>query len=286
MIKKWITLLVLCTFLLGLPADPAAAGLEEGAFYPCCTVHNILTDGKIISYKIKKGDTLWDISKKNNVDLKTIMVINSLNENSILNVGQTLEIPYSRSRMHIVRKGETMWSIALRYNTSVQNIRKSNPNKIPANLSIGDKLIIPDSTYTAAVFTEESSRGGMLLSSMIFSWPIIGMITSHYGWRKTGFHHGLDIAAGIGESIKAAASGYVSFAGYKPVYGNTVIINHPGGKQTVYAHAQKIYVKKNQYVTKGEILATVGVTGNTTGPHLHFEIREGKQTYDPLKYLR
>jgi len=284
-IKKWIGSLVLCVFLLGLIASPAAAGLDKGTFCPCCTIQNISTDSQLIFYQIQKGDTLWDISRKNNVDLKTIMIINDLNENSILTVGQTLEIPYSRSRIHIVRSGETMWSIAVRYDTGMQDIQKANANKNPRNLKIGDKLIIPDSTCRTTVFSEQSSRGRSL-SSLVFSWPITGRITSRYGWRNSGFHHGLDIAGDIGDSIKAAASGYVLFAGYKPVYGNTVVIDHSNGKQTVYAHAQKIYVKKNQYISRGQVIATIGVTGNTTGPHLHFEIRKGQQTVDPLKYLR
>ena len=179
-----------------------------------------------------------------------------------------------------------MWSIAARYNTFVQDIQKSNPQRNPSNLKIGDKLIIPDSTYRALENTAQvSSSRGATLNKLIFTWPLIGIITSHYGWRKSGFHHGLDIAGELGQPIKAAASGYVLFAGYKPVYGKMVILKHADGRETVYAHAQDIYVKEDQFVVKGEVLATVGVTGNTTGPHLHFEVREGQNTYDPLKYL-
>ena len=89
----------------------------------------------------------------------------------------------------------------------------------------------------------------------------------------------------MGSPIKAAAAGKVIFAGWKSVYGRTVIIKHPDGKQTLYAHTQKILVKDQQMVKKGQKIATVGVSGNTTGPHLHFEVRIGDKVYDPLRYL-
>lgn len=122
--------------------------------------------------------------------------------------------------------------------------------------------------------------------SLSYAWPLVGTITSAYGWRKSGFHHGLDIAGSKGDPIRAAADGVVIFSGYKPVYGNMVILKHTDERQTVYAHAQVLKVREGEKVRKGQIIATVGTTGRTTGPHVHFEIREHDKTADPLKFLR
>ena len=95
----------------------------------------------------------------------------------------------------------------------------------------------------------------------------------------------MDIAARQGTQIRAAASGKVTFAGYKPVYGRTVILEHPDGKKTLYAHAATIKVKKGEEVKRGKTVATVGSSGRSTGPHLHFEVYVNGKTQNPMKYL-
>jgi len=282
--KKWIGSLVLCAIIWAIIAHPVLAFLNEGIFIPACRTESVPTDSRMRLYQVKRGDTLWGISRAYNVELETVMLINNLNINSILTVGQTLQIPYERPRIHVIRKGETMWDVAIRYDISVSDLKRANPDKNPKRLRIGDKLNIPDSTYRT-VIGENPSRG-VLMSSSRFIWPLVGIITSYYGWRNSGFHHGLDIAGDVGDSIRAAESGKVIFAGFKPVYGYTVIIEHADGKQTVYAHASSICVKNNQKVVKGQVIAAVGASGNATGPHLHFEIREGGKTQNPLGYLK
>lgn len=124
-----------------------------------------------------------------------------------------------------------------------------------------------------------------------FSWPVRGQITSHYGYRRhpifrrVRFHSGLDIGVRSGTKINAADAGQVIFAGWWGGYGKATIIDHGNGYSTVYAHQSNIYVKKNQYVKKGQAIGTVGTTGYTTGPHLHFEIRKQGKTLNPLRFL-
>lgn len=109
--------------------------------------------------------------------------------------------------------------------------------------------------------------------------PTTGRITSKYGWRKnpfgrgTEFHYGLDIANNYNTVIKAAGKGVVTFAGYTSGYGRVVIIRHGYGYESVYGHNKKLYVKVGDKVEKGEKIASMGNTGRSTGPHLHFEIR-------------
>jgi murein DD-endopeptidase MepM/ murein hydrolase activator NlpD len=116
-------------------------------------------------------------------------------------------------------------------------------------------------------------------------------ITSGFGWRIhpiTGgrrFHTGIDFGAAMGTPIYAIANGRVEFAGQRGGYGNAVIVNHGGGKSTLYGHASKLYVKEGQQVVRGQMVAAVGSTGMSTAPHLHFEIRVNDKPINPRPYL-
>jgi len=116
--------------------------------------------------------------------------------------------------------------------------------------------------------------------------------SSSYGWRHDpilgvrAFHEGLDFSAAQGEQIRATASGIVIFAGKAPDYGNYVKIQHGNGLETRYAHCSKLLVKNGDLVSKGEVIASVGNTGRSTGPHLHYEIRLNGNSLDPRQYLK
>lgn len=118
--------------------------------------------------------------------------------------------------------------------------------------------------------------------------PISGIITSRFGAKssiRVSNHTGLDIGASIGTPIKAAASGTVTFAGYKGAYGYMVVISHSDEVETYYGHCSKLYVSAGQKVNQGDVIAAVGNTGNSTGPHLHLEIRVNGVAYNPQNYL-
>ena len=124
-------------------------------------------------------------------------------------------------------------------------------------------------------------------------YPVsVGYRSSSYGWRidpmlgVRSFHEGLDFSAAEGDDIKATASGIVIAAGKAPDYGNYVKIKHGGGIETRYAHASKLLVKKGDLVKKDQVIALVGNTGRSTGPHLHYEIRLNGRSLDPRKYLK
>ena len=118
--------------------------------------------------------------------------------------------------------------------------------------------------------------------------PISGTITSRFGASsriRSSAHTGLDIGASKGSAIKSAASGTVTWAGYKGSYGNLVVITHSNGVQTYYGHCSKLYVSNGQKVSQGDTIAAVGSTGNSTGPHLHFEVRVNGVAYNPQNYV-
>ena len=118
--------------------------------------------------------------------------------------------------------------------------------------------------------------------------PISGIITSRFGsvsGVRGGAHTGLDIAASSGTPIKAAAGGTVTFSGRKGSYGNMIVITHSNGVQTYYCHCSTLYVTAGETVAQGQVIAAVGTTGNSTGPHLHLEIRVNGVAYNPQNYL-
>lgn len=118
--------------------------------------------------------------------------------------------------------------------------------------------------------------------------PVSGVISSRFGVRssiRVSSHTGLDIATSTGTPIVAAASGTVTFSGWKSSYGYLIVITHSNGVQTYYGHCSKLYATVGQKVTQGQTIAAVGSTGNSTGPHLHLEIRVNGIAYNPQNYL-
>ena len=115
--------------------------------------------------------------------------------------------------------------------------------------------------------------------------PVSGTITSRFGSRSRGIHTGLDIATSKGRPIKAAASGVVTYSGYKGSYGYLVVIAHANNVETYYAHCSRLYVNAGDTVNQGDIIAAVGNTGNSTGPHLHLEVRVNGVAKNPQNYV-
>lgn len=114
--------------------------------------------------------------------------------------------------------------------------------------------------------------------------PVSGIITTRFGRGNYG-HRGLDIATSTGTPIKAAAGGTVTVAGWNNSYGYMVKVSHGNGVETVYAHCSKLLVSRGQSVSQGQIIAKIGSTGNSSGPHLHFEVRVNGTLYNPQNYI-
>ncbi|MBQ7453584.1 MAG: peptidoglycan DD-metalloendopeptidase family protein [Selenomonadaceae bacterium] len=133
-------------------------------------------------------------------------------------------------------------------------------------------------------YVMQSFGGGMI-------WPVSGPITSEFGWRthpiygSQRFHSGIDIGADYGVPIHAAASGVVIEAGWIGGYGNTIMIDHGGGIVTLYGHNESLAASVSQSVNQGDVIAYCGSTGNSTGPHCHFEVRSGGEPVSPWNYL-
>ena len=141
---------------------------------------------------------------------------------------------------------------------------------------------------TGRVNTALTTSGGKANIGITLIKPISGTITSRFGARssiRVSSHTGLDIAASTGTPIAAASSGTVTFSGYKGSYGNMIVISHGNGVQTYYGHCSKLYVSAGTQVSQGQTIAAVGSTGNSTGPHLHLEVRQNGVAYNPQNYV-
>src|SRR4029079_3319949 len=132
---------------------------------------------------------------------------------------------------------------------------------------------------------QDSSSVAPVSGSGQLSWPVSGPVTSGFGVRWGRMHEGIDIAVGEGTPVRAAAAGTVIYAGWMSGYGNLVAVDHGNGLSTAYAHNSSLAVSVGQSVAAGEIVSYSGNTGNSTGPHVHFEVRVDGSAVDPLGYL-
>lgn len=197
------------------------------------------------------------------------------------------------STVHVVAPGENLYRIALHYGVSVEDIAQANGIRDETQLEVGthltiprpkrgasEKPLLPPERLRAIAQNDALGDGGLR-----FAWPLHGVLTSRYGWRRSRMHEGIDIAARSGTPVHAAEAGHVIFASRLGGYGNVVVLRHGKVYETVYAHARRFHVKKGARVRKGDVIAEVGATGNASAPHCHFEIRRNDDPRDPLLFL-
>lgn len=242
------------------------------------------TTDEISIYEIKKGDTLSTVAKLFGVSKNTIIWANDLKSNN-LTVGDTIVILPMTGIKHSVKKGDTIKSIAKKYKADALEVAQFNGLSIDAELEIGDTVLVPDGEVAITPTKKKSTSKSRILDSYSNSAPGGFLIRPVIGGRRSqGIHghNGVDIAATPGTPIMASGDGRVVLAkssGYNGGYGNMVIIMHEGRIQTVYAHLRNVYVSSGQNVTQGTVIGTVGNTGRSTGPHLHFEVRGAKNPF-------
>ncbi len=237
---------------------------------------------RIRAYVVKKGDSLFSIAKRFDVSIDTLISVNQLRDASILQIGTVLEIPNMNGIYYRVKKGDSLSSITYRYGVEMNKLVDVNELD-SSTIYVGQTLFVPGARLSD---WERAEALGTL-----FKYPVRGRISSKMGFRidpftrQRAFHAGIDISNRIGTPVYAAQTGKVIFTGYKGNYGKTVILSHQQGYTTLYGHLDEILVKKGQTVRQGTKIGTLGNTGRSTGPHLHFEIRRYRRVIDPLKIL-
>jgi murein DD-endopeptidase MepM/ murein hydrolase activator NlpD len=225
--------------------------------------------------------------------------------------------------VHVVAPGETLTKIAHQYGKSLAEIAKAN-NILPySKISIGDRIVIPGArissgkpevdpaaaaskatntktiasnalTQSASLVTPSAETPGTdtavkaaVEATPGFRWPVRGRIIAGFGPKPNGQQNdGIDVAVPENTPIKAAEDGVVAYAGSElKGYGNLVLVRHPNGYVTAYAHAKELLVKRGDQIKRGEVIAKSGQSGNVDAPQLHFEVRKGSAPVDPMQFL-
>lgn len=217
---------------------------------------------------------------------------------------------------HPVGKGVTLYRISLAYKIPIAKILEANGLSSPSTLKVGQKLFIPGATKVLSVEPSAplSPKERQDLEASLQSeerpviadlpgpsekgkppwhgkgldliWPIQGKINSPYGPRGNRFHAGIDIASPSYQEVKAAMDGEVILARSAATgYGNVVVLRHDSGLSTIYGHMNVIIAQEGESTRQGQAIGGVGSTGRSTGPHLHFELRQNGKPLDPLPHL-
>ena len=231
-----------------------------------------------IFYTLKKDDTIEAVAKRYGVSMNKIRQVNVKTDVANLKTGQEIFLPGARPE-GVVEHSEP----------KVAEHKKSNSKAVSAKLAAQSQTRVTPETNAKAV---KLAKGEVAVArSNSFRWPIMGRINSPFGWRyhpitkRKDFHTGIDIKANRNDPIKAAASGKVVYSGWMGGYGKVLVIEHLNGQSTLYAHCSSLLAGKGAVVLSGQLVARIGTTGRSTGPHLHFEVRNGNSPVNPIKYL-
>jgi murein DD-endopeptidase MepM/ murein hydrolase activator NlpD len=266
-------------------SDQNMLSVREDNVLPAAVPIVVTEPLQIKKHVVSQGETLSTIARQYNIDVDTLLSANP-NVNERLDVGQELAVLPAKGVLYVVNKGDTLSCIASTYGVDARIIQEVN-KKRDDNLVIGEKIFLPGAkTLTSvdpAVARSQNpvSRG----NNNRIVWPTTGEISSPFGYRWGRLHAGVDIANDMGTPIRAAMAGRVTYAAWCDGYGNMVMIKHNQGYETLYGHLLQYIVEKGQVVQSGQVIAYMGSTGNSTGPHLHFEVHIDGQLVNPISVL-
>ncbi len=245
------------------------------------------------TYVVRTGDSLWSIASKYDLDINTLFGCNSLKDPDHLKPGTTLRVPNQDGILYDVKKGDALDKIAKKFGVYAEAILAANNLTSSSTLKEGSSLFLPGAKPITVVQQIQGVSGSVSgASSQGFRWPMRGAISSPFGWRqdpftkRRDFHTGIDVRGSRGTPIAAAKAGTVSYAGWMGGYGRVVVVNHGGGYTSLYAHCDRLLVRKGQKVNAGQQIARCGASGRATGTHLHFEVRYNNKPINPRKVLR
>lgn len=258
-------------------------------------------------YTVEEGDTYWTIAEYYNMALDDLISANPSSNPEFIQIGDELNLIVPKPFVNVQVKRKVKQEEKMKYLTEykyvsymyndeeiIQTSGEYGLSQIEAIVTeqngiqvakeiITEKVITNPQTEVIVTGTQDPppSKGtGYFINPLPAS-----TISSRFGSRSGGFHTGLDMARSLGSSIKAADGGVVVFAGWSGSYGYMVEIDHGGGFTTRYAHCNDIYVSRGEKVYQGKIVGTVGTTGISTGPHLHFEVRKYGNPVNPSSYI-
>ncbi len=280
-----VLIFCLCAALIGAIPSPVGAipvgpDPDDPDFLPARPV-GPLPRTTITTYRIQPGDTLWDIAAAFDIDVDTIRWANpAVAQNpDLVPLGTELIILPVKGAYVTVQPGETVTLLAARWGVAPEDIVNYPLNNLRPGepLQPGMKLVIPHGRRDVNLAPPGPPPAGFT-----YAWPIRGAITQGY----SASHRALDLGAPYGAKVYAARAGRVTLRQWSVVgYGFLVIIDHGDGSQAYYSHLKGAWVNVGDWVARGDLVGEVGSTGNSTGPHVHFEIRVGGVPQNPLDFL-
>lgn len=252
----------------------------------------------LVLHVVEPGDVIGAIAETYDVSVNTILWANGLTSRSYIRPGDELKILQGTGLLHEVVRGDTVGKIANKYDAETADIVEANRlQKDGADIVVGEELFIPNGSRPAPRVRQYVTRPRSISRVVApspsvqtpagsgYIWPTnVRRITQYYGWRHTG----LDVGGPVGSPLYASRAGTVirSQCGWNGGYGCYVIVDHGGGVTTLYAHASQLNVSVGQGVSQGQVIALMGSTGRSTGPHIHFEVRVNGRRQNPLAYIR
>lgn len=236
----------------------------------------------LFSYRAKAEDTLFSIAARFNLPYETIALLNGLRNPEALQPGERLLIPNTPGLFIASTPRNDIEKLILSWRTQASEE--------------GTQVFIIDDSAKKLYYFIPGERfhplERLFFLNVLFRFPLPqGVVTSRYGERispfnhKRHFHHGIDIAAPYGTEVQAARGGTVVATGNDALLGNYVVLQHEGNFTTIYGHLEESFVRTGQKINAGAIIGSVGSTGLSTGPHLHFEIRNAGESWDPSELL-
>lgn len=244
------------------------------------------------AYVAAERDTLDEVAKRFGVRPETIAYDNGLKSRDELKAGATLRIPAVDGALYTVKDGDTVESVAKRFDVDVATVLDINRLYFePDNFAVGKEILVP---VPAAKYPDFQLKDPVARASSVargissvaapiahrLQWPVAGLITQYF----SAYHTGVDIAAPYGSPIGASDDGVVSAAGWVAVGGLRVCVRHSWGLETCYYHTSAVYVGVGQVVARGQAIGAIGLTGVTTGPHVHWEANLNGLLVNPLAY--
>ena len=286
-LKKLISYMVLLSILNCCAEIRNISIIEKGIYKSQRETQKYMIKVKRIT--ILSGDTLFTISKKYKVTSLEIIKLNKLASPYILKPGKKLKIP--SPKRYKIKRGDTLTKIAKCFSVTINDIKHKNDRLIEKKLIINSSLYLPyysknkckQKKIKIKTYKEQDQ-----LSKNIFQWPTEGSVITNFGKQKGGRRNdGINILAPRGNPVRAALSGKVIYRGNElPAWGNLILIKHKNNWTTAYAHLDKFLVRTDDIVKTGDIIGSIGATGNVEKFQLHFQVRKNSKPLDPLKYLR
>ncbi len=304
---KWLALALVLVFVAGCSNQKPAPVTYRGSGTPAKELR-AATKGVAKTVIVRKGDSLYVLARRQGISVRELIDANGLRPPYLVRPGQRLKLP--APKYHVVGKGDTVYAISRAYRVDMASLVRANRIKAPYTIRVGQKLALPGSARPSAVTPKPRAKVGKSGSKPArksaktrtaktavpapppragkrFAWPIKGKVVSRFGAKPGGLHNdGINIQVKAGQPVRASENGVVAYSGNElRGFGNLLLVRHDGGWITAYAHNEKLLVSRGDKVSRGQVIAQAGNTGNVNSPQLHFEIRKGATAVNPQQFL-